>query len=210
LFPAPLDSLHGSMTGAEAITMTPLNRPSNIFVLGTGRCGTTTFIRACEHLTNYTAGHETRSAKYAVDRFAYPQGHIEADNRLTWFMPQLEQAMAGRNLFYVHLRRDREQTAQSFLKRLVKGTRTGIMPAFAHAIVMQGKPWPESEQIELCRFYVDTVTENIRYFLNGKPHVEMWLHNAAAEFSEFLRQIGAEGDVAAAIAEWDIRYNASS
>jgi ferritin-like protein len=48
-----------------------------------------TFIRACRHITNYTAGHETRSTLLGEDRIAYPRQHIEADNRLSWMLGKL-------------------------------------------------------------------------------------------------------------------------
>ena len=33
---------------------------SNVFVLCTGRCGSTTFTQACQHIQNYTASHESK------------------------------------------------------------------------------------------------------------------------------------------------------
>ena len=51
----------------------------NVFVLCTGRCGSTSFERACRHATNWTSGHETRSHLLGADRLAYPDRHIEAD-----------------------------------------------------------------------------------------------------------------------------------
>ena len=48
-----------------------------VFVLSTARCGSQTCERACRHLTNYTAGHETRKDTLAPDRFAV----LQADHR---------------------------------------------------------------------------------------------------------------------------------
>ncbi len=55
----------------------------DVFVLCTGRCGSTTFIKACAHITNYTAAHESRTGLLGSDRLDYPGKHIEADNRLS-------------------------------------------------------------------------------------------------------------------------------
>ena len=55
----------------------------NVFVLCTGRCGSTTFACACRHIENYTAAHESRSHLAGPERFAYPEDHIEVDNRLS-------------------------------------------------------------------------------------------------------------------------------
>lgn len=57
-----------------------------VFVLNTGRCRSVTFSRACSHLTNYSAGHETLARNLGHARFAFPDQHIETDNRLAWFL----------------------------------------------------------------------------------------------------------------------------
>ena len=90
-----------------------------IFVLGTGRCGSFSFIEACKYITNFTCGHETRSQKLGSARFDYPKNHIEADNRLSWHLGELEQKFPDQ-VFYVHLKRDRDKTAKSFSKRFFK------------------------------------------------------------------------------------------
>jgi len=75
---------------------------TNIFVLSTGRCGSTTFYKACSHFSNYTSGHETLSSKLGIQRFAYPAFHIESDNRLSWLLGRLDTEY-GNSAFYVHL-----------------------------------------------------------------------------------------------------------
>ena len=176
-----------------------------VIVLGTGRCGTTTFVRACQHLTNYTAGHETRAHLIGPDRFAYPDQHVEADNRLSWFLGELGQRFPDAH--YVHLLRDREEVARSYLNRW--GTKSIIRP-FGQAIVMHWEEWSERERLEVCRFYVDTVTANVDAFLEGRAFTTMWLHEARESFPAFLDRIGAEGDLPAAAAEWAIRHNRSA
>ena len=83
----------------------------NIFILNTGRCGSTTFIRACQHISNFTATHESRSGLIGEERLNYPDNHIEADNRLSWFLGRLDRKY-GDNAFYLHMSRDRSQTAK--------------------------------------------------------------------------------------------------
>jgi hypothetical protein len=173
-----------------------------VFILGTGRCGTTTFIRACEHLTNFTAGHETRVRLIGEDRFAYPEQHIEADNRLGFFLGELGNRFPY--ACYVHLRRDREEVAESFARRW--GPKS-IIGAFGRSIVMRPADWPPARRRDVCRFYVDTVTANVDAFLAGRDATTMWLHEARESFPAFLRQIGAEGDLDAAAAEWAVRHN---
>ena len=62
----------------------------NVFILNSGRCGSTTWIRACTHIDNFSAGHETRSHLSGDARLDYPDRHIEADNRLSWLLGRLD------------------------------------------------------------------------------------------------------------------------
>lgn len=182
--------------------------PTNVFVLGTGRCGTTTFIRACDHLDNFTAGHETRADRHGPERFTYPDRHIEADNRLTWFLGDLGRRFDGRDVLYVHLRRDPDAVVESFLGRFASSNRASIIRAFSHGMVMRGRDYTGDERREVCRFYVDAVTANIEQFLEDRPSMTMWLEEGAARFPRFLDLIHATGDLEAATAEWQVKHNA--
>jgi hypothetical protein len=183
--------------------MTP---PTNVFVLCTGRCGSTTLARACGHLANFTCGHETRTHLIGAARLAYPPRHIEIDNRLSWFLGRLERDW-GDNAHYVHLTRDPEAVAQSFARRAGQG----ILLAYRTSIVSRSRSLaPRTPTIGFCRDYVDTVTANIAAFLRTKTHVrQMRLETMAGDFAGFCDWIGAEGDLDAARKELHIRHNAS-
>lgn len=174
----------------------------NIFILNSGRCGSMTFIRACEHITNFTAAHESRINMIGPDRLAYPQNHIEADNRLSWFLGRLDE-LYGDNAFYVHLTRDAETTANSFARR----ADFGIMKAYREGIYLDA---PSHNRVEVALDYLDTVNSNIRCFLKDKTrkmHIE--LEQAKSLFSEFWQTIDAQGDLNGALNEWDITHNQS-
>ena len=175
----------------------------NIFILNTGRCGSTTFIQACRHITNYSAAHESRARRIGEERLAYPPRHIEADNRLSWFLGRLERAYGG-EAFYVHLSRDRDAVAASFARR--EGY--GIMKAYREGILLEGEP--DQTPLALAYDYIDTVESNITHFLRDKPHAMAFrLEHAKRDFTHFWERIGAEGDLERALAEWDVRHNAS-
>ena len=176
----------------------------NVFVLCTGRCGSMTFIEACKHIRNYTYAHESRAGVVGPGRVQYPADHIEADNRLTWFLGRLEQAY-GDNAFYVHLTRDRMQTANSFNKRFQPGL---IMHAYTHGILL--KLPAETNPLDVCLDYCDTVTSNINAFLEAKTRkMDFKLETAKEDFRVFWERIGAQGDLSAALAEWDNSNNYS-
>ncbi|MDH5785527.1 MAG: hypothetical protein OEZ16_07960 [Chromatiales bacterium] len=175
----------------------------NVFILNSGRCGSTTFIRACSHITNYSAGHESRAGIVGPDRLRYPANHIEADNRLSWYLGRLDRHY-GDGARYVHLLRDRETTAASFARR----HEFGIMQAYREGIVLEMEGEPDA--MAIARDYLDTVTANIEHFMQNKSHtMTIQLERAEEGFVTFWEWIGAEGDLSAALAEWQVRHNAS-
>ena len=175
----------------------------NIFILNTGRCGSTTFIKACQHITNYSSGHETLSAKTGSQRLLYSENHIEADNRLSWFLGRLDEKYSN-DAFYVHLQRDQARAAASFVKR----QSYGIMQAYEQGILQGIDEKHDPEQIALD--YIYTVTANINHFLKDKDHkMDFRLENAKDDFILFWNAVNAEGNLNAALQEWDVTYNAS-
>lgn len=181
-------------------------RFDHVFVLCTGRCGSLTLARACGHLTNYTAGHESRWSLIGEARLDYPTGHIEVDNRLSWFLGRLG-ARFGREAGYVHLTRDPEAVAASYLKR----RHFGIMRAYGRDIIWRpGAAYDPALAEAIARDYVATVTANIEAFLADKPHVlAMRLETLPADFERFCDWAGAEGDLDAARDELTVRHNRS-
>ena len=174
----------------------------NVFVLCTGRCGSTTFVEACKHITNYSASHESRSS-YACDgHFDYSEDHIEVDNRLAWFLGRLD-TVYGDEAAYVHLRRNVVETARSFAERWDYG----IIRAYREDIL----PDCKGTSIDVCTDYCRTVNSNIGAFLKDKTRtMHFEVESAKTDFQRFWALIGAQGDLAAALSEWDIPYNASS
>ena len=181
----------------------------NVFVLSTGRCGSTTFVRACEHLTNYTAGHETRSRMIGHERLSYPDYHIESDNRLSWFLGPLDERYGDR-AYYVHLVRDSELVSKSYSKLTYRG---GILDAYYNGIVMRmgrdRKDRPEPDMWHaISRDMCATINSNISLFLKDKSNkIVVRVENARDDFAAFLDLIDAEGDLTSALDEWDIQHN---
>jgi hypothetical protein len=175
----------------------------NIFVLNSGRCGSTTFIRACRHISNYSALHESRCGMLGAERLNYPANHIEADNRLSWFLGRLDRQY-GDNAFYVHLRREHDATARSFARR----KEFGIMNAYRNGILLELQGAPGAHDI--ARDYLDTVEANIECFLKDKGRKMVFqLETAKADFTTFWQCVGADGNLDAALQEWEQHYNAS-
>ncbi len=175
----------------------------NIFVLNTGRCGSTTFNRACSHITNYSCAHESRSGMLGEDRLDYPKNHIEADNRLSWFLGRLDKKY-GDDAFYVHLKRNKNDTSRSYAKRYWYG----IMKAYRNGVLMKLPKKTDSMSVALD--YYETVNSNIDLFLKDKSKkITITLENIDEGFLEFWNLINAQGDLSAALAEFNMRYNAT-
>ena len=177
----------------------------NVFVLCTGRCGSTTFYEACKHITNFSAAHESRSHLVGESRLQYPARHIEADNRLSWILGRLEKAY-GDNAIYVHLKRDRIDTARSFARR---DNRRSIIKAYREGVLLR---YPKnSDPLRTALDFCDTIDSNVEAFLKDKTRKMLFsLENAKCDFPHFWELIGAEGDYSAALAEWDVPHNAAA
>lgn len=175
-----------------------------VFVLGTGRCGTMTFAKACSHITNYTSGHETH--RNNPERFpVYPDNHIEVDSHLSWMLGSLGGHYNRTPVKYVYLWRDPEATAKSFLPR--PGAQRMVTTIFQTN---------EPHQLQLMRKLVWIIQDNIDVFLRDslegceRESLRFDIDRMDnSEWSLFWRWIGAEGDMEAARAEFNTRYNAS-
>lgn len=175
----------------------------NVFILSTGRCGSTTFTKACQHINNYTVLHESKCTELGINRFDYPENHIEADNRLSWFLGRLDQKY-GDDAFYVHLSRNLQQTITSFSRR----ESFGIMKAYKEGILLGGEIEQSAE--EIAADYIQTIESNISCFLKDKSNKMLFsLENARTDFEMFWKKIEATGDLEAALGEWGRVYNAS-
>lgn len=188
-----------------------------VFVLTTGRSGSVTFARACNHATNYTAAHESRIGEF-TGRFDYPDQHIEVDNRLVFLLGLLHQHHP--DAFYIHLTRDPAETAASYIRRthldltglpLAKNLwrrwrgyrRLPLVDAFNHGIIEGTSP------VATADLMVEAMNANIVEYLRDKPHLTLDISDAAERIGEVWARIGAEGDLEAARREFGTRHNAS-
>lgn len=176
----------------------------NIFVLSTGRCGSTTFTRACEHITNFSASHESRCKKLGAERFNYSENHIEIDNRLSWLLGRLDETY-GDNAFYVHLKRAEDLVATSFTKRY----QGGIIKAYRGGGIIMGVS-ENTEPMDVSIDYYRTVNSNISLFLKDKTKkMKFNLENYESDFKEFWTKIEADGNYELALSEFNTTHNAS-
>lgn len=185
----------------------------NVFVLCTGRCGSTAFFQACRHMTNFTTSHEDKRSVLGKARFSYPEDHIAVDYRLAWMLGRLDVAH-GQKAFYVHLMRDPVATAASFARMaqirreatsdLPEWLNTMGAPVWAHMHVQAQKIFP----LELvAEDMVRSINSDIKMFLKDKQWMPVRLEHIEEDFPEFWGKIGAEGNLDSAMIEWRAKHN---
>jgi hypothetical protein len=181
----------------------------NVFILCTGRSGSKSLIKACSYINNYTVGHETLARAVNDERLSYPKNHIEADNRLSWFLGRLDKVYSDK-AFYVHLKRAKKPTVNSFVSRW--DNQGSIIKSYAEGILLQGyKQLSQQKRIEVASDYYDTVNENIALFLKDKSYkMTIELEKIEQGFEEFYDVINAEGDKAKALHSLKNPINTSS
>ncbi len=179
-----------------------------VFVLCTGRNGSYAFMRACQHIENYTCGHESLSSKLGASRFAYSDNHIEVDNRLSWLLGRLDKRI-GNDAFYVHMVRNREDTVASFNRRWE--SKVSIIKSYCQGILMTPVEKIRKERrAEICGDYYDTVNANIQFFLKDKSNkMTIRLTTVEDDFKSFWKKINAKGNLENALSEFNMQHNKS-
>lgn len=146
-----------------------------VFVIGTGRCGTITFSKACSHFENHTSGHETKCAN---NDLKYKDNHIECDPHLFWHLPNLIETYP--DALYVHLVRERESCIGSLSKR-------NSLRKYQTFTEMTDK----FDANSIAAKYYDFCTKTIDYILpNTKKHMKMILTPSSDAWKKFLEIIG--------------------
>lgn len=163
-----------------------------VFVLTTGRSGSTTFAEACTHIEGMTSGHEIH-AGMIEGRLEYPNNHIESDNRLVWFLGTLDRLYDDEDTFYVHLTRDREKVAYSYRDRWQGAI--CVARHFYHGILMNRAKPDMARALEACRLLVDTVEDNVAFFLSRRQNwVTVRMESLEEDFFKFMDAAGLQGD----------------
>lgn len=181
----------------------------NVFVLTTGRTGSTTLSKACSHISNFTSGHETLCKEIADKRLDYPLNHIEIDNRLSFYLGSLDKKY-GDNAFYVHLNRLENKVSTSFNKRWFGDC--SIIRAFAESIkFLSIDSLSNEEKNIICKEYVKITNDNIDFFLKDKSNVlRIDIDKMDSDFIKFWNFIKAKGKYEDALNEFNVIYNATT
>lgn len=105
----------------------------NIFIISPGRTATTHLASVFDGVSGFTSLHESRVEHLDLkERLSFPINHIEADNRLIWFLQFLEDIYAETSCLVI-VKRDTKKIVDSYSKRWFK---TNILRAWTQGIHM--------------------------------------------------------------------------
>jgi len=156
----------------------------NVFVVGSGRCGTVTFSSACKHIVGFSSSHETRTDDM-LRRFKFPNYHIEVDNRLSWFIPRL--AAMYPDAMFVHILRNKRSVVDSFASR---AETSEALQSFRLGPLRKTGTWKQ-----VAILYVETVLATINSAMETIPNTCMWLDIEtcyARDWDKFTDALGVE------------------
>ena len=146
-------------------------------------------------------GHETRSA-LVEGRLDYPDNHIEADNRLAWFLGSLYDRFGDESM-YVHLTRDRNAVVASYEGRwerhMARGRRLlvpGVVgfairhPRYAFRALSDRRKDPLSRPASIVPAFAYGVLQQNRRVWSADERrriTELYVDTVNENITEFLR-----------------------
>lgn len=163
-----------------------------MFVVGTGRCGSVSFAVACQHITNFTAAHETDNYE-----LVYPDDHIEVNAMLRAPMAVLMDRYP--NARWVHLIRERSACVPS-LEALAHGEVVRCYGRINRTTI------PEDHRAEAEAYY-DYENAAIAAMLERRESMTFRLENRFQDWKRFWSWIGAEGNLKASLYSWSFKRN---
>lgn len=170
----------------------------NVFVMGTGRCGTTTFAKACNCFKGFTSKHES---KVKNNDLVYPNNHIESDPHLFWHLPNLVSKYP--DALYIHIIRERDACIRSLSKR---------PSLYSYAYITELSKRKKTDLNKIAERFYDFVTGCLCSFFKGNGHLdymEIDLPPTKDQWREFHEKIGSPNGYKESLKHWNRRYNRS-
>lgn len=157
----------------------------NVFFISPGRTATTTLANAFKCIEGYSSLHESRVQLLGDERIAYPENHIEFDNRLVFFLADLTQKFAADRGVLVIVCRDHHAVAGSYNRRWSK---INIMKSWSQGIHLRDL---NQNNYEVALDFVQYCYRQLDYFkMQWECVVELDVHNPEAGIQELLHIMG--------------------
>jgi hypothetical protein len=180
-----------------------------IFVVGTGRNGSSTFYHAASHATNFQVNHETWRSKSPsnscyVDVRDKKRDQIEISSSVPFFIVQIMRKYPESK--FIHLVRRRTKCRDSLVEH-----HTSRMRAWAWNWFSDREP----KMKNVAGAYYDATAESLHSLLPRDQTLTLPLEEAKTRWAAVWEFMDCEPGVdspefAASLAEWDRRYNAGA
>lgn len=171
----------------------------NVFVVGTGRCGTCSVYQAFGHATNYTVGHERMAGK--VPNYNLRDNHIEIGSPLTIAIPILKRKFPEAK--WIHLIRDKGPCVSSLINQCETSMR-----AYARQWLFMDEV-SDKDLYKVAALFYDSVNGTCRDLLAGEDYVVLKLSKIQSRWEQVWNWLGCEGSFEDSLAELKRHYNPS-
>lgn len=165
-----------------------------VFVVGTGRCGTVTFYRACRHIIGFTCDHEGKAG--SVPPWYFNDNHIEIGSHLYPQMSQLVKRYPDAR--WVHLYRNKKDCVRSIV--------TQCRTEMEHYSQMWFHAFRASPE-KIAAAYYDSVNATIPVVV--PECLPIPIEHATELWEVFLDYIGGPECSPDAVKELELQYNAT-
>lgn len=167
-----------------------------VFVVGTGRCGTSTFYQACLHATNYLSRHEAYAIGDCPPFFFPEHPSIEIGSTLTMFIPRLKRRFPQAR--WVHLQRERQACCESIARECHEES------------VGFAKRWlwkSEINPVRAAEIFYDSVNDLCQSLLPEAFHLQ--LETVEQQWLDCWKFMNCVGDFSSSLSVWRRKYNPS-
>jgi len=155
----------------------------NVFIFGTGRCGTVSAEAAFSFAGNYTTAHESLCSLHH-----YPDNHIEVNPQLRMVMPYL--LIQHPDALYIWLKRDRQRVIESY-ERLDRGNWLNHWWVMNNSV----KPNRRIKQAEIAVDYMLMQCEKAFNLVPKAQRLEVDIKDYADWFPQVWDRIEAAGNI---------------
>lgn len=173
---------------------------NNVFVTGIGRCGTYSFMKACEFFTNYNTGHETPTS-----RFEYGDDWIEVSPHIRHCIREI--VVKYPEAKWIHLLREREDNVVS-LMNLEEGK---IMMCYRE--LRPSSIIPDTLRNTAEIYYRDEnriIEDQLKLYVPPVNQMQMKLDSIKPQWKSFMEFVGAEGSFEDSVNSWNTPYNTTA
>lgn len=169
-----------------------------VFVVGPGRCGTSTFYQTCRFIDNFTCGHESLEGPKNVGHWEYPDNHIEVASHLTIGLPHLLTIYP--EAFWIVLRRQKKDCVKSLAENCERSIQNWARQWWYY-VEGGNNPVAATAYYEWC------------YALYSRLISGAWqipIEDLSHRLPQIWKRIGAKGDLENAQRVARRRYNTAS